>query len=148
MINTSDHLHLAFMGFSEHTLVCSQAPALSRLALRTRSVLGVHSLIKRWLSPLSSVPDPGPGWGASERRQAWSSCPRGSAQWWRQTCQPLLRKSVSATGAEGWAFHRRNKQKSTTHSASRFGKCLGSILVRCRREQRALQAEAPLWGRT
>lgn len=114
MINTSDHLHLAFMGFSEHTLVCPPASALSWLVLSTSSALGVRSFIKHWLRPPSPVPDPAPGQGAPERRQAWSSFPRGAAQWRRQTRQPLLGKGVSGARTEGWAFRRRTRQESTT----------------------------------
>lgn len=141
MINTSDHLHLACIGFAEYALVCSWASALGPLVLSTRSALGMRSLIKRWLRPEVHARSRARR-RSSERRRAWSDFPGGSAQWWRQTRQPLLRKSIGAARAEGWAFCRRSKQKSTTHSVSRFGKCLRSILVCCRREDRAFQAEA------
>lgn len=62
--------------------------------------------------PLYSRPDPGPGWGAPERKQAWSNFSRGSVQWWKQTCQPLLRKSMTATRTEGWTFCGRSMQKA------------------------------------
>lgn len=97
MINTSDHLHLACIGFAEYALVCSWASALGPLVLSTRSALGMRSLIKRWLRPEVHARSRARR-RSSERRRAWSDFPGGSAQWWRQTRQPLLRKALVLLG--------------------------------------------------
>ena len=55
----SDHLHLAFIGFCEYTLVCIPRFWTWPAGSESRSAPGVRWVSERWLRPLLSVLDLG-----------------------------------------------------------------------------------------
>lgn len=79
-----------------------QASWLNQLVLNTALCLAcIYLYIERWLRPLCSMPDPGPGRGALERRQSWSNFSRGSVQCWRQLVSHYLESVWLLLGQRG-----------------------------------------------